>query len=122
MVGDLCVDVIRMLRAGGNLSSRAPNPEPRAPSPEPRAPNPESRVPSPSSEKIVDSDRSSLRLSESHPLRGRFMKKAFRAASPILLSLTALATLAGCAGPHYIRSGPLDSTGTLAPTLGVTKN
>ena len=50
------------------------------------------------------------------------MKKAFRAAPAILLSLTALASLSGCTGPHYLRSRPLDTTATLAPTVGVTRN
>jgi predicted AlkP superfamily pyrophosphatase or phosphodiesterase len=48
---------------------------------------------------------------------------AMRAAARVFtLSLTALAGLSGCGGPHYLTSRPLDLTGVKAPTASITRN
>lgn len=44
------------------------------------------------------------------------------AARLVTLSLTALAGLSGCAGPHYLTSRPLDLSGVKAPTASITRN
>jgi arylsulfatase A-like enzyme len=40
----------------------------------------------------------------------------------VILSLTALTGLSGCAGPHYLMSRPLDLSGVTAPTASITRN
>ena len=44
------------------------------------------------------------------------------AARSVILSLTALTGLSGCAGPHYLTSRPLDLSAVKAPTAGLTRN
>ena len=50
------------------------------------------------------------------------MKSVSRTAPAIVLGLAALATVAGCAGPRYVVSGPLESTATITPAVGITRN
>ncbi len=40
----------------------------------------------------------------------------------VILSLTALTGLSGCAGPHYLTSRPLDLSAIKAPTASITRN
>jgi predicted AlkP superfamily pyrophosphatase or phosphodiesterase len=40
----------------------------------------------------------------------------------VILSLTALTGLSGCAGPHYLMSRPLDVSTIKAPTASITRN
>src|SRR6185503_16207835 len=40
----------------------------------------------------------------------------------VLLSVTALTGLSGCAGPHYLTSRPLDLSAIKAPTASITRN
>jgi arylsulfatase A-like enzyme len=45
-----------------------------------------------------------------------------RAVPAVILALTAISGLSGCAGPHYVRSGPLDPASVTPPAVGVTRN
>jgi len=49
------------------------------------------------------------------------MVRAFRSSSAGILGLTVLASLQGCARPHYVVSGPLEPASALAPAAGVTR-
>jgi predicted AlkP superfamily pyrophosphatase or phosphodiesterase len=49
-------------------------------------------------------------------------RRGRRATPALILTLTALTGLSGCAGPHYVLSRPLEIPAATAPAISVTKN
>ena len=50
------------------------------------------------------------------------MRRTLSFVPAVIVGLTAMVSLQGCIGPRYVVSGPLDSTATLSPAVGITRN